>query len=441
MGALAVLCALGLAACGSSHSTYVTTNGGKPPVREGHAVRESHTVRIYSSLPLHGPERAESEAIIMGIRVARRQDALNYHVGRYQIEYKSLNDAGARGWTPAAVVRNAREVALDPQSVAYIGDLDSRATEYSLPILNQAGILQITPGSGYPGLTDRVPGITAADEPTEFYPNRSTRTLLRLIPSDLVEAAAALEQLQSEHCVHVGAAVFGGGSEATALQATVAQTARLYGMVYVPPEKANQPGSDPQQYPAYVSYMRSHAVGCFVLIGEVSRQAVALTQAIHAQLPAGYIVGTSGFCSRSWLGSGTSAVPAAAEGYLLCTSPTLPLTRYPGIRTFMGLYRQLPGKHPKNPSPYAIYGYQAAEMVLNVVDGFSNATDNRKQTLMRTVGMSPFPLYSAVLGIKYSFDKSGDTTSHAYGIYGFRDGRLVYETTLSPKLVIGPNAG
>ena len=57
--------------------------------------------------------------------------------------------------------------ARNPQTVAYIGDLNTGATELSLPILNQAGIVQLTPGSGYPGLTDKVTGVTVTPgEPT-----------------------------------------------------------------------------------------------------------------------------------------------------------------------------------------------------------------------------------------------------------------------------------
>jgi branched-chain amino acid transport system substrate-binding protein len=415
----AVFCAAVLAACGSNRSITITTKGAKPPSHN------SHMIWVYSSLSLKGPQRQESKAIIDGIRLAFR--AQGWRVASYVIKYKSLDDAAGRaGWSSRLAVRNAAIAAREGSTVAYIGDLDSGATKLSLPILNQAGVVQITPGSGYPGLTDSVPSVTTLPEPATFYPNREY-TLLRLIPDDMVQAAAMLELLHSTGCVHVAAASFDGGVDGSALVKAVQLTAKQYGMTYV---AAPGPGTKTSRYPTYALKLREASVNCFVLAGHVTPPAVALTQQIHAELPTGAIVGSSGFCSRAWTDPARHGVSAAVDPYLYCTSPVVPATKSPGAGPFITDFRQV---YHRTPEPYALIGYRAAEMVIAGIDNLANGRDNRREVLRALIGGVSIP--SPVVG-KYGFNRHGDLASHAYGIYKVVDGRPKYDKTLTPPRVL-----
>jgi branched-chain amino acid transport system substrate-binding protein len=380
---------------------------------------------VYSSLPLKGSQRQESNAIIDGIRLAFR--AQGGRVASYVINYKSLDDAAGRaGWSSKLAVRNAVLAAGDPRTVAYIGDLDSGATELSLPILNQAGVVQITPGSGYPGLTDSVPPVTMPAEPAKFYPTRRY-TLLRLIPNDMVQAAAALELLHSTGCVHVAAASFDGGVDGPALVHAIQLTAKDYSMAYVSPAAA--PGTKTSAYPSYALKLREAGVGCFVFAGHVTPAAVALTERIHAELPTGAIIGSSGFCSRAWTDPARHGASAAVDPYLYCTSPVVPARKYPGAGPFVTDFRQV---YHRTPEPYALIGYRAAEMVIAGIDNLANGRDNRREVL-RAIGGVSIP--SPVVG-DYGFNPHGDLASHAYGIYRVVDGRPAYDKTLTPPRVL-----
>src|SRR5438128_6296313 len=77
--------------------------------------------------------------------------------------------------------------AQDTSTIAYLGEYNSAATAVSLPLINAAGILQVSPGSPYGGLTS--PLDAGQDEPERFYPT-GQRTFGRLRPGDSVEAAA-----------------------------------------------------------------------------------------------------------------------------------------------------------------------------------------------------------------------------------------------------------
>lgn len=415
----AVFCAAALAACGSNRSITIPNKAAKPHLHD-----DSHTVVVYSSLPLKGSQRQESNAIIEGIKLA----GVPGHIGDYTIDYKSLDDArGRAGWSPSLVVRNAQRAAHDPRTVAYIGDLDSGATELSLPILNQAGIVQITPGSGYPGLTDSVQHVTQPGEPGKFYPNPRQFTLLRLIPNDMVQAAAALDLLHSTGCVHVAAASFGGGFDGLALVRAVQVTAKGYGMAYV---SAPGPGTKPSAYPTYAAKLRQAGVNCFVLAGHVTRAAVTLTQDIHAELPTGAIVGSSRFCSRAWTDPARHGVSAALAPYLYCTSPLLPPGKYPASGPFITAFRQA---HHRAPSAYSLIGYRAAEMVVAGITNLGNGGDNRKEVLRALI---PGAGRASTEAGGYGFDRHGDLTPPAYGIYHVVDGRPKYDKTLIPPKVL-----
>ena len=63
-------------------------------------------------------------------------------------------------WDPVAVGRNARRAAQDSSAAAYIGELDSQPTRASMPITNDAGIVQISPGASGVDLTQPGRGLS-----------------------------------------------------------------------------------------------------------------------------------------------------------------------------------------------------------------------------------------------------------------------------------------
>ena len=414
------LCAVMLAACGSNQPTTIPVPKGTKP----HHLN-LHTVYIYSSLPEHGPDQSASQQVVAGIRLFLHPR--QYHVGSYKIKYRHLNDATARGWDPTRTVDNAERAARNPNTVAYIGEFDSRATELSLPILNQAGVVQITPGSGYPGLTSSILGVTLQGEPSKFRPQNGP-TLLRLIPSETVEAGAILQVLQGQ-CQKVGVASFGGGLDGGAVYRAVIKTATNYGMTVVPPS----PGSDVKTYAAYAATLSGAGVGCFVLTGHVTPAAVRLTEDINADLPNAQIVGSSGFCNRKWTDAARHGVPPYVDQRLLCTSPVQPLSPHygQGGQRFAAEYKR---RYGQKPGPYAIYGYWAAEMVYSAMNGLSGTGDNRKQVLDALTCACEGN--STVLGT-YQFGVNGDLASPGdYGLYHIVNGVPDYWKAVTPRSVL-----
>ena len=73
------------------------------------------------------------------------------------MKYVALDDgtAAAGGPDPGQTSAASRKAAQDSSTIAYLGEADGGASTASLPILNEAGILQVSPTDATAGLTRR----------------------------------------------------------------------------------------------------------------------------------------------------------------------------------------------------------------------------------------------------------------------------------------------
>ena len=92
-------------------------------------------------------------------------DEARHKVGHFTIDYEDMDDATAATgeWTPELKEANARKAANDPDVMVYIGPYNSGAAKDSMPILNRAGLLMISPANTAVGLTK--PGLGEPGEP------------------------------------------------------------------------------------------------------------------------------------------------------------------------------------------------------------------------------------------------------------------------------------
>jgi len=122
--------------------------------------------------------------MVNGIKLALSQ--AGGKAGKWTVNYQSLDDstAAAGKWDPGQTAANARKAATDPKAVYYIGEFNSGASEVSIPILNQAGLPQVSPANTYVGLTTTSPAALPASRRSTTRPGsgpicgscRSTRS-------------------------------------------------------------------------------------------------------------------------------------------------------------------------------------------------------------------------------------------------------------------------
>jgi branched-chain amino acid transport system substrate-binding protein len=174
-------------------------------------------VTVYSSLPLQGAQRPQTTDMVKGIELALEQ--VGGKAGDIAVEYRSLDDSTAQAgsWTPEAVSANARKAAQDDATAVYIGEFNSGGSAVSIPILNEAGVPQISPANTAVGLTTDEPGAEPG-EPDKYYPT-GERTYARIVPKDTIQGAALATLMKEEGCAKVqllnDKEVYGAGRRGT----------------------------------------------------------------------------------------------------------------------------------------------------------------------------------------------------------------------------------
>lgn len=412
---VAAAVALLVAACGGSGArTSSTSKPKRPPA-----------VVFYSSLPRSGPQAAQGRELVNGIVLALAQ--AHYQAGDFKIDYGKgdrLDDSSRRGlgWSATRTADNARTAATDPRAMYYIGELESAASEISIPILNEAGIAQISPTNTYVGLTEAIGHVTASGEPERYYPT-GNRTFLRLVPPDTVQAAADLLALKDFGCGQLAVAD-DGGTYANGFATLLADEGKDYQVAVVSITRL-APGS--LAYRDYPATIKSQGAQCFEYVGTPNKSAVALAEAVHAELPRAPIVGPSSMCTSAWTDPDRGGVAPDVAPLLMCTRPTLAVRAYPGGKSFIAAYRSR--YHGASPGPDAILGYEAAELGIETVAELGPNGDNRADFVRRLFEASE---RDSVLG-NFGFNANGDTTLNAYGLYGVGvHGDPVYLRTLVP---------
>jgi ABC-type branched-subunit amino acid transport system substrate-binding protein len=153
----------------------------------GEGIHPGERVTVYMSMPLRGPEAPDGQDAVDGAKLALR-DA-DGRAGELEVNLVSLDDTGPNQvWSQAQAAANARRATEDSTSIAYIGDFDSGATRSSLPITNEAHLLQVSPAASAVDLAQ--PFLGAGDQIPEEVQPTCDRTFGRVIPSDEVQAEA-----------------------------------------------------------------------------------------------------------------------------------------------------------------------------------------------------------------------------------------------------------
>ena len=153
------------------------------------------TLIVYSSLPATGVSAPAARAVGRGERLALSE--AGGRVRGLRVRLVELNAArpGEGPWSPERVDANAERAADDPRAIAYIGELAYGASAVSVPITNEAGVLQVSPADGLTSLT-RVPLGQPRAGPERYYPE-DERSFVRLVPPDELQAETLLARVRA----------------------------------------------------------------------------------------------------------------------------------------------------------------------------------------------------------------------------------------------------
>ena len=408
-GCLVTALALGVAACGGGNDNSSTSSGGG-----GGGGRTSLT--IYSSLPLQGDSRPQSTDVVNGEKLALEE--AGGKVGKFTIKYVSLDDATAAAgkWDPGQTSSDARKAAQDASTIVYLGEFNSGASAISIPILNEANILQISPSNTYVGLT-RSEGADKG-EPDKYYPS-GKRTFGRVVPADHIQAAAQVTYQKDQGCKKTyilnDKEVYGKGIAVQVQNIAKAQGLAIAGNDGIDTKAAN--------FRSLATKIKSAGADCMFFGGITQNKGVQVFKDVNAANPTMKLFGPDGVAESAF----SSKLGSAVEKNTYITNPTLDPKLYPpAAQDFFAKFKQ---KFGNDPQPYAIYGYEAMKVALLAIQ---NAGDkgNDKQAVIDA--FFKIKDRDSVLG-KYSIDENGDTTLSDYGADRVEGGKLVFDKVIKAQ--------
>lgn len=350
------------------------------------------TARVYVSLPLQGPSpniTSMGESIKRGIELAFEE--VGNQAGNTQIELEVLDDGNAVGqWQPALESGNAQTAAADDSAVAYIGPYNSGAAMVSMPILNDAGLLQISPSATWPGLTK--PGF-AQGEPGVFYPT-GKRTFFRPVPTDEQQGPAAASwahslSLRTFYVLDDGEA-YGAG-----IASLFSNYAQQIGMFEVGRQTIDKTAAD---YRSVLEAVKQADPDLVYFGGTVANGAPRLLQQMREMGIAAKVMGADALVDQSLI----DMAGAAADG-TYATFIGLPPDQ---LTTTIGkkFYEAYKARYGEEPGVFSQYGYDAGRAVIAALGRAPTA--DRAGVL---AGLQAVPSLDGTMDT-YVFDRAGDTS-------------------------------
>jgi len=195
---LASLCA----SCQSPQTSSSSTSSASPSATTAaspvvvSSPADPNTLKIVSMLPLTGSSQGQAQTIVNGIKQAIDEANSTACEGKLKIQFDQFDDATAATgkWEGSQVTANANKAVADGSVVAVIGHYNSGAAKLSIPILNQANLVMVSPANTYTGLTK--PGKGTPQEPNVYYPT-GTRNYARVVPADDLQGSVGAKWAKS----------------------------------------------------------------------------------------------------------------------------------------------------------------------------------------------------------------------------------------------------
>jgi branched-chain amino acid transport system substrate-binding protein len=402
---LGVAAALLVVGCGGG------AGGGQEGGGEG-----GPTAKIVSDLPLQGANRQQSLTMVNAIRMAIEERGGK--AGDVNIEYESQDDATAQAgqWDAAKCAENAQQAAQDEEIVGWIGPFNSGCAAVEIPILNEAGLVMISPANTYIGLTKPSPD---PSEPEKYYPT-GERNYTRVIVADdeQGQAGAILMQQEGVESVYIldDKETYGKG-----LADELQRSAEELGIQVAGREGIDGSASNFRSLMNKIADANPDAI----YFGGIIENGAA--QLIKDKVGAGMsndevlFIGPDGIFLDEFI----SQAGDAAEGAYV-TFGGLPASELsPEGKDFVDNFEQ---KYDEPVQPYTAYAYEAANVMLDAIEkAYEEDGEVTREGVLREVFATED--YKGVLGT-WSFDEDGDTTLTELSVNRVENGEFVYQRTV-----------
>ena len=390
---------------------------------------------VASDFPLQGSSRTQTEQIVAAIRYQLEQQ--DWKAGDYNIGYQSCDDATAQAgkWDSGKCSSNANAYAANDKVIGVIGTFNSGCAAIIIPVLNQApdgGIPMVSPANTYPCLTVNLPGGCDSTEPDKYYPS-GTRNYARVVPHDAYQGAAVAEFMQQQGVKSLyvlnDKEAYGLGVATTTRKAAESLGIKIAGFEAWDPKATS--------YTSQFNKIKSSGADAVFLGGLIDENGAQVIKDKVAVLgPNDGDVGLyapDGFTTQATI---DEAGTAAKGMFLSVAGVPIDAFKGPALDFIDGLQKgPLQGKAI---DPYAIYGGQAAQVLLDAIA----ASDGSRSDVIKQLFATN--VQNGLLG-SFKIDQNGDPENASGAVVGFTfykaTDKLTTDKVISPKPDVVAAAG
>jgi ABC-type branched-subunit amino acid transport system substrate-binding protein len=332
------------------------------------------TLTIYLSAP-SSTASSEDRDVISAEQLAFSR--ASHAVSRFHLELVVLH---------ASASDNARTAIQDSSAIAYVGEVQPGSSAGTVGITNAEDLLQVSPTDTALELTHSTPAVPGA--PNDYYESLKTygRTFGRVVPTTAAEARAQVSEMHSlgVHKVYI------------------ADDGSPYGRAIAHAIKQDAGGpTTAVQGPASASRVGSSGADAVFFGGTSTKLATTLFDSVASSERHAKLLAPSALYAQSF----AQGLSPAARGQLYVSSPgflahDLPATaKSDFVAPFVSTYH-------RQPSPQAIFGYEAVSALLAALHHAGSFADQRSTVVRDFMNLHRS---SSVLG-SYSIDRYGGPT-------------------------------
>jgi branched-chain amino acid transport system substrate-binding protein len=370
----------------------------------------ANSVKIVSSLPRTGSANAQTTSMVNGIKMAIAE--VGGKIGDTTILYEDWDDASPQrgNWDPAVEAQNADKAIADTSVVAYIGTYNSGAAKISMPKLNTAGIVMVSPANTASGLTKA--GLGEANEPAVYRPSGKIN-YFRVVPTDDVQGAVAADYAKEIGLKKVfilnDREVYGKGV-AGAFEAR----AKEIGLEIVGTDGLDAKASN---YKSLVTKIKQAGADLVYFGGTTQTNAGQLAKDIvSGGLKAKLIVPDG--CYENAFIEAAGAKALQDRCFITFGGVDPKLLKGKGAE----FYENYKKTYKTEPEGYAVYGYECAKAILAAMERIHKAGGKiDRATVLAEVGKTKD--FQGALGT-WSFDENGDTTNRTFSVNTVKNGEF-----------------
>ena len=382
-------------------------------------------VLIASDLPMQGSSRTQTVQMVKAIRYVLGKN--NWKAGDLNVGFQACDDSTAQAgkWDSGKCNANAQNYKNNDDVVGVIGTFNSGCAAIIIPVLNQApngGIAMISPANTFVCLTEGGPGCEKT-EPDKYYPT-GKRNYARVVAHDAYQGAAMAKFSQDQGSKNVfvlnDKEAYGQGVAQNYRNAAESLGIKIAGFAAWDPKASS--------YEALMRQIGQTGADSIFLGGLICENGAQVIKDKVAVLGPNTgkvkLYAPDGFTTQATIDE--SGVKNA-QGMFLSVAG-VPIEEFKGEgQTFVTDFKEILGNEPVD--PYAAYGAQAAEIML---DAIAKGGDDRAAIIQAIFDTK---VENGILG-SFEINENGDPAQAGGAVVGFTvyraEKELETEEVLSP---------